>query len=165
VPSVRDWAEEFRYEVDSAQISGSRSARRFCAKESSTTDQARDWHCVRQHYLETTDRDVMVLPCVAARPKDEKLDAEEQDILDKLEIDRMNVMSFKGLERQDPKRSSLDTGKGKEMMDALRMGFGQNVGKLCQKHPNLVLAPLFPDLTSGNTTLYGCKNIIAAPEK
>ncbi len=127
--------------------------------------QARDWHCVRQHYLETTDGDVMVLPCVAALPKDEKLDAADEDILSKLEITRMNVTAFKTLERQDPKRSSLDTGKGKEMMDAMRMGFGQNVGQLCQKHPNIVLAPLFPDLTSGTTTLYGCKNIIAAPKK
>jgi hypothetical protein len=45
------------------------------------------------------------------------------------------------------------------------MGFGQNVAQLCQKHPNIVLAPLFPDLTSGTTTLYGYKNIVAAPEK
>jgi hypothetical protein len=59
----------------------------------------------------------------------------------------------------------MDTGTGKELMDGIRMGFGQLVGQLCQKHPNIVLAPLFPDLTSGTTTLYGCKNIIAAPEK
>ena len=134
----------------------------FAPKIQAQQHQAKDWHCVRQHYLETTDGDVMVLPCVAALPKDEKLDAADQDILDTLEIDRMNVKSFKGLERQDPKRSSLDTGEGKEMMAALRMGFGQNVGQLCQKHPNIVLAP---DLTSGMTTLYGCENIIAAPEK
>jgi hypothetical protein len=88
-------------------------------------------------FLKRLTATVMVLPCVAALPKDEKLDAEDQDILDKLEIDRMNVLAFKQLERQDPKRSSLDTGNGKEMMDAMRMGFGQNVGQLCQSIPAL----------------------------
>jgi hypothetical protein len=128
--------------------------------------QARDWHCVRQHYLETTDGDVIVLPCVAALPKEEKLDLEDEDILAKLELDRMNVIAFKTLERQDPKGSSLDTGKGKELMDGMRTGFGQIVGQLCQKHPNIVLAPLFRGGVPGaGTTLYGCKNIVAAPEK
>jgi hypothetical protein len=74
-------------------------------------------------------------------------------------------MNFKQLGQQDPKNWSFDTGKGREMMDAIRMGFGQKVGQLCQKHPNIVLPPLFSDMPSGTTTLYGCKNIIAAPEK
>ena len=38
---------------------------------------------------------------------------------------------------------------GVGMTNGLRMGFGQKVGQLCQKHPNVELAPLFPDLTSG----------------
>jgi len=28
--------------------------------------QARDWHCFRQHFVETTDGDVLVPQCVAA---------------------------------------------------------------------------------------------------
>ena len=72
-------------------------------------------------FAETTDGDVVVLQCVAALPKNEKLDAEDEDILGKLERIRWNAQTF--------------TGKGNEM----------------------VLAPLFPDLTSGTTTLYGCK--------
>jgi hypothetical protein len=127
--------------------------------------QARDWYCVRQHFVETTDGDILVLQCVAALPKDEKLDTEDEDTLTKLEISRHNAMTFRQLGQENPKNWPMDTGKGKEMMDALRMGFGQKVGQLCQKHPNIVLAPFFPDLTSGTTTLYGCKNIIAAPEK
>lgn len=126
--------------------------------------QARDWHCVRQHFVETTDGDVLVLQCVAALPKDEKLDTEDEDTLTKLEIIRHNATTLRQLGQESPKNWPMDTVKGKEMMDALRMGFGQKVGQLCQK-PNIVLAPFSPDLTSGTTTLYGCKNIIAAPEK
>jgi hypothetical protein len=105
--------------------------------------QTRDWYCVRQSFAETTDGDVVVLQCVAALPKNDKLDAEDEDILGKLERIRWNAQTF--------------AGKGNEMTDAMRTGFGQKVGQLCQKHPNIVLAPLFPDLTSGTTTLYGCK--------
>jgi hypothetical protein len=105
--------------------------------------QTRDWYCVRQSFAETTDGDVVVLQCVAALPKNDKLVAEDEDILGKLERIRWNAQTF--------------AGKGNEMMDAMRTGFGQKVGQLCQKHPNIVLAPLFPDLTSGTTTLYGCK--------
>jgi hypothetical protein len=107
--------------------------------------QTRDWYCVRQSFAETTDGDVVVLQCVAALPKNDKLDAEDEDILGKLERIRWNAQTL--------------TGKGNEMMDAMRTGFGQKVGQLCQKHPNIVLAPLFPDLASGTTTLYGCKKI------
>jgi hypothetical protein len=102
---------------------------------------------------------------VAALPKDEKLDPEDEDTLTKLEISRHNATTFRQLGQENPKNWPMDTGKGKELMDALRMGFGQKVGQLCQKHPNIVLAPFSSDLTSGTTTLYGCKNIIAAPEK
>jgi hypothetical protein len=72
----------------------------------------------------------VVLQWVAALPKNEKLDAEYEDILGKLERIRWNALTF--------------TGKGNEMIDAMRMGFSQRVGQLCQKHPNIVLAPLFP---------------------
>jgi hypothetical protein len=107
----------------------------------------------------------MVMPCAAALPLDDKLDAEDEDILTKLEIIRYNAATFKQLAQESPKKWSLDTGKGKELMDAMRMGFGQKVGQLWQKHPDVVLASLFPDSTTGTTTLYGCKNIVAAPEK
>jgi hypothetical protein len=133
--------------------------------QAQTQHQARDWHCVRQHFLETTDGDVLVLQCVAALPKDEKLDAEDEDTLTKLEVARYNAMTFKQAEQENPKNWPLHTGKGKELMDGIRMGFGQQIGQLCQKHPNIVLAPFSPDLTSGTTTLCGCKNIITAPEK
>ena len=123
----------------------------FAPKIQGQQHQTRDWYCVRQSFAETTDGDVVVLQCVAALPKNEKLDAEDEDILGKLERIRWNAQTF--------------TGKGNELMDAMRMGFSQRVGQLCQKHPNIVLVPLFPDLTSGTTTLYGCKNIIAAPER
>jgi hypothetical protein len=116
-----------------------------------TQHQARDWYCVRQPFAQTTEGNVVALQCVAALPKGEKLDDEDEDALGKLDRIRSNVQSF--------------TGKDQNMMDATRMGFGQKVGQICQRHPNIVLAPLFPDLTSGTTTLYGCKNIIAAPEK
>ena len=115
----------------------------FAPKIQAQQHQTRDWYCVRQSFAETTDGDVVVLQCVAALPKNDKLDAEDEDILGKLERIRWNAQTF--------------TGKGNELMDAMRMGFGQRVGRLCQKHPNIVLAPLFPDLTSGTTTLYGCK--------
>jgi hypothetical protein len=115
---------------------------------------ARDWQCVRQPLAETTDGNVVALQCVAALPTNDKLDAEDEDTLTKLEIVRHNARILNSL--------ASDTTKGK---DAIRIGFGQKVGQLCQKHPNIVLAPLFPDLTSGTTTLYGCKNIVAAPEK
>jgi hypothetical protein len=138
--------------------------------------QARDWYCVRQHFAETTAGDVLAMQCLAALPKDEKLDAEDEEMLTKLEVARWNARTFTSASedernsaimnnRENPKRWSLESGKGKEMMDGLRMGFGQTVGRMCQKRPNIVLAPLFPDLTSGTTTLYGCKNIIVAPEK
>jgi hypothetical protein len=138
--------------------------------------QARDWQCVRQPLAETADGNVVALQCVAALPKSEKLDAEDEKILSRLEIVRHNagvLTSLAADERanhiikgdQSPNRWSVDTGKGKETMDAIRIGFGQKVGQLCEKHPNIVLATLFPDLTSGTTTLYGCKNIIAAAEK
>jgi len=119
--------------------------------------QPREWHCVRQVFIETNDGDVVALQCLAALPKDEKLDAEDEDLLTTLEIARSNAKTFRQLEKQDPK----DVG----MTNSLRMGFGQKVVQLCQKRPDVVLAPLFPDLTSGTTTLYGCKNIIAASEK
>jgi len=90
----------------------------------------------------------VVLQCVAALPKNDKLDAEDEDILGKLEKIRWNAQTF--------------TGKGNEMIDAMRMVFGQRIGQLCQKHPNIVLAPLFPDLTSGTTTPYGCKKYYRA---
>ena len=115
----------------------------FTAKIQAQQHQARDWYCVRQAFAETTDGDVVVLQCVAALPKNDKLDAEDEDILGKLERIRWNAQTF--------------TGKGNKMVDAIRMGFGQKVGQLCQKHPNIVLAPLFPNLTSGTTTLYECK--------
>ena len=122
----------------------------FAPKIQAQQHQARDWYCVRQSFAETTDGDVVVLQCVAALPKNEKLklDVEDEDILGKLERIRWNAQTF--------------TGKGNEMIDAMRMGFGQRIGQLCQKHPNIVLAPLFPDLTSGTTTLYGCKNYYRA---
>jgi hypothetical protein len=96
---------------------------------------ARDWYCVRQPFLETTDGDLIALRCVAALPKSEKLDAEDEDILTKLEVVRHNAMTFRQLGQENPKNWPMDTGKGKEMMDALRMGFGQKVGQLCQKPP------------------------------
>ena len=113
--------------------------------------QAKDWHCVRQPFVETTDGNVQFLQCVAALPKGEVLDAEDEGILTKMEIIRYNAQTL--------------TGKDQEMMDSIWMGFGQKVGQVCQKHPNIVLAPLFPGLTSGMTTLYGCKNIIAAHKR
>lgn len=148
----------------------------FAPRVQAQEHRARDWHCVRQPFAETTDGDVVALQCVAALPKEEKLDAEDEDTLSKLERIRYSAQTFTSLserernnaiinDRENPKHWDLETGKGKEMMNALRMGFGQKVGQLCQKHLNIVLAPLFPDLTSGTTTLYGCKNIIAAPEK
>jgi len=115
----------------------------FAPKIQAQQHQTRDWSCVRQSFAETTDGDVVVLQCVAALPKNDKLDAEDEDILGKLERIRWNAQTF--------------TGKGNEMMDAMRMGFGQKVGQLCRKHPNIVLAPLFPDLITGTTILYGCK--------
>jgi hypothetical protein len=148
----------------------------FASRIQAQQHQARNWYCVRQPFVETTDGDVVALQCVAALPQGQKLDAEDEDLLTKLEVDRWNVRTFTSASQQErsgamtkgvenPKHWDLDTGKGKELIDGLRMGFGQNVGQLCQKHPNIVLAPLFPDLISGTTTLYGCKNIIAAPEK
>jgi len=116
---------------------------------------ARQWYCVRQPFAETTDGDVIALKCTAALPKSDKLDAEDEDTLAKLEVTRWNA----GLVNEPVLRS-----KTKEMKDSLRMGFGQKVGQICQKHPNIVLAPFAPDLTSSVATLYGCKNIIAAPE-
>ncbi len=115
--------------------------------------------------IATTDGNVVVLPCIAALPKDEQLDAEDEETLTKLEVIRYNAMTYKQLERERSKNWSLETGKGKETMETIRMVFGQKVDQLCQKHPKIVLAPFFSDLTSGTTTLYGCKNITAAPEK
>jgi hypothetical protein len=132
--------------------------------EAQQGQQTKVWRCLRQPFAETTDGDVMALQCVAALPKDDKLEADDEDILGKLEIIRWNASTYRQLEKEDPKSWSSDKGKGKEMMDAVRMGFGQKVGQICQQHPNIVLAPLFPDLTSGTTTLYGCKNILAVPE-
>jgi hypothetical protein len=137
----------------------------FATRIQAQQHQAREWYCIREPFAETTDGDVIALHCVAAMPKNDKLDESDQDALTKLEMIRYNARTFKGLEKQSPEKWSLDTGKGKEIMDAIRMGFGQKVGQLCQKHPTIVLAPLFPDLTNATTTLYGCKNIIAAPEK
>lgn len=118
----------------------------------------------------------MALQCLAALPKDERLDTADEDLLTKLEIIRHNARTFTSLSQQEqstaiannrenPKHWDLSTGKGKELIDSLRMGFGQKVGQLCQKRPNIALAPLFPDLASSTPTLYGCKNIITAPEK
>jgi hypothetical protein len=126
--------------------------------------QPREWHCVRQVFIETNDGDVVPLQCLAALPKDEKLDAEDEDILTTLEVARLNAKTFRQLEKEDPKRGPTDDPNGIGR-NGLRIGFSQKVGQLCQKHPNVVLAPLFPDLTPGTTTLYGCKNITAAPEK
>ena len=47
----------------------------FAPKIQAQQHQARDWYCVRQAFAETTDGDVVVLQCVAALPKNEKLDA------------------------------------------------------------------------------------------
>ena len=137
----------------------------FAPRIQAQQHQARDWYCVRQPMIETTDGEVMVLQCLAALPKNDSLDADDRDTLTKLEVDRQNARTFRQAGKESPKNWPMDTGTGKELMDGIRMGFGQLVGQLCQKHPNIVLAPLFPDLTSGTTTLYGCKNIIAAPEK
>ena len=138
--------------------------------------QAREWHCVKQPFAETPEGNVVALGCAAALPKGENLDSNDDNILAKLQIIRHNALELtansqderanaivKGVE--NPKHWDLDTGKGKEIMNAIRMGFGQTVGQLCQKHPNIVLAPLFPGLASGTSTLYGCKNITTAPEK
>ncbi len=115
--------------------------------------QPRDWYCVRQSWVETTDGNVVVGRCVAALPKVEKLDAADEDTLTKLDAIRHDANSFYQRERGDI-----------EMMNAIRMGFGKTIGQLCQKHPNIVLAPLLIQ-SSDTTTLYGCKNIIAAPDK
>ena len=112
-----------------------------------------NWYCVRQPWAETTDGNVVVRQCVAAVPKDDKLDADDEDILTKLDVIRYNAKTF----------HHLGQSGDEETMNAIRMGFGQMVGQLCQKHPKIVLAPLL--LTSATTTLYSCKNIIAAPEK
>jgi len=109
--------------------------------------QAKNWHCVREPMVEDVDGNVLALQCEAALPKGEKLDAEDEDTLSKLARIRFNANT-----------------RDKQLTDAVRMGFGQAVGQICQKHPNIVLAPLFPDLTTAKPTLYGCKNIIAAPE-
>jgi len=98
--------------------------------------------------VEDADGNVQTLQCEAALPKGEKLDAEDEDTLSKLARIRFNTV-----------------GNDKKLTDAIRMGFGQTVGQICQKHPNIVLAPLFPDLTTAKPILYGCKNIITAPEK
>jgi hypothetical protein len=116
--------------------------------------QAKDWRCVRQAFLETSDGDVVVMQCLAALPKDEKLDAEDSDLITRLEIIRANAQTF-----------SSPTANRRDLIDTLRMGFGQTVGQICQKHPNIVLAPLFLTMGSASTKLYGCKNIITAPEK
>ena len=95
--------------------------------------QPREWHCVRQVFIETNNGDVVALQCLAALPKDGQLDAEDEDLLTKLEIARSNARTFRQLEKEDP--------KGLGMTNSLRMGFGQKVGQLCQKHPDVVLAP------------------------
>ncbi len=115
--------------------------------------QVRDWHCIRQLWVETSDGNVVVGQCVAALPNVEKLDAADEDTLTKLDAIRHDANSFN--QREPGYR---------EMMDAIRMSFGKTVGPLCQKHPGIVLAPLLIQ-SSDTTTLYGCKNIIANPEK
>jgi hypothetical protein len=92
--------------------------------------QPREWHCVRQVFIEANDGDVVVLQCLAALPKDEKLDAEDEDLLTTLEIAQSNAKTFRQLEKEDA------TGIG--MTKSLRLGFGQKVGQLCQRHPNVV---------------------------
>jgi hypothetical protein len=94
-----------------------------------------------------------------------KVDPQDNEILTRLEIIRSNALTFRLLEQEDPKHWSSADPKGIEMKNSLRMGFGQSVGQLCQKHPDIVLASLFPDSGSSTITLYGCGNIIAAPEK
>lgn len=122
--------------------------------EPQEAQQAREWRCLRQPLVETTDGNVLAMHCVAALPKSDKLDTEDEGILAKLEIIRYNAQTL-----------VLGKGDGKEAMNAVRMGFGQKVGQICEKHPNIVLAALFTDSTSVTTTLYGCKNIAAAPER
>ena len=124
--------------------------------------QAREWHCVKQPMVEDTNGNVLALNCEAALPKTEKMDAEDEDTLSKLARIRASAMNFKTLEEQDPKNSSAGHSK---IIETIRMGFGQAVGQICQKHPSIVLAPLFPDSGTGTFVLYGCKNIFAAPEK
>jgi hypothetical protein len=63
----------------------------FAPKIQAQQHQTRDWYCIRQSFAETTDGDVVVLQCVAALPKNDKLDAEDEDILGKLERIRWNA--------------------------------------------------------------------------
>jgi hypothetical protein len=136
--------QEFQSALLDANIAGREEAQYYFQKKGTV-----DLRAYYSHRLETSNSRQLcaaiagVGQCVAALLKNEKLDAEDEDILGKLERIRWNAQTF--------------TGKGNEMMDAVRMGFGQKVGQLCRKHPNIALALLFPDLTTGTTTLYGCE--------
>lgn len=110
--------------------------------------QTKNWHCVREPFVEDVEGNVLALQCEAALPNGENLDTEDEHTLSRLARIRFNAKD-----------------NDKQITDAVRMGFGQAVGQICQKHSNIVLAPLFPDLNTSKPILYGCKNIIAAPEK
>jgi hypothetical protein len=83
--------------------------------------QPREWHCVRQIFIETNDGDVVALQCLAALPKDEQLDAEDEEILTALEIARSNAKTFRQLDKEEPMHWPADDPKGVSMTNGLRM--------------------------------------------
>jgi len=84
----------------------------FAPASQAQQHQAGEWHCVRQVFIETTEGNVVVLQCLAALPKDEKLDAEDDDIIKTLDVARLNAKTFRQLEKEDPKHWPTNDPKG-----------------------------------------------------
>jgi hypothetical protein len=140
---------------------------RFCVFQAHAQDahQAKEWHCVRQGFAETSDGNVSVVPCTAALPQGENLTPDDELIVAKLETIRYNATTFKMLKKENPQKWSSDYPESTDLENSISVGFGEKVGQICKKHPNIVLAPLFPDQNSAAITLYSCKNIATVSEK
>src|SRR5208337_1995114 len=117
------------------------------------------FRCVSGGFALTTDGNLIVLPCLEALPVDDKLDATDESILNHLMITRANVNFFKEDEEDVHPIGTFKEDEG--MINAIRIGFGELVGKICTKHPQLKLAPLM-DAFSVGVTLYSCDNVVTA---
>jgi hypothetical protein len=86
---------------------------------------------------ETTDT-VMALSCEAAAPSTYSFTDKDREDFDRLQIVRMSYQTFDQAYRTSPEKWP----KNNPTVLAVRDGFMQIVGALCERHPRIAILPL-----------------------
>lgn len=99
---------------------------------------------------DTTTDEVMVLNCEIAMPTTYSLTDKDKEDLDRLTVIRANFRTFDDMSQKSPERWP----KNNPTVLAIRDGFMQVVGAICERHPRTAFLPL-----SGQGVLKVCGSL------